>query len=98
MFGDAPRKRIVGEDGMGSKKDVVLNRNPVPDADPVLDRDVIAKDGPGLHEGHLTDIAVFADDSPFHHVGKRPDSRPFADGVRFVDSFGMNVEISHSHS
>mgnify|MGYP000256354291 CR=1 FL=1 len=57
-----PRGKVVGEGGVRTDEDVVLQRDAVPQLDAALDRDAVAHDDLVLDEAMGADIAVAADD------------------------------------
>ncbi|HSE20454.1 MAG TPA: hypothetical protein VLB68_02320 [Pyrinomonadaceae bacterium] len=77
------RIQIVGEDNIGSKKNIVGNMNMLPNADAILDGDVVAYPDARLDKSVVADITVFTDDDVSLNVGERPDTSAAPDALGF---------------
>ena len=88
--------QIVGEGRVRAQEDVILDPKPVPQIDPVLQRDAIPDDDVILHEAMRADIAVAANPRARQHHDKLPDAGPGADVVALQVGEWMNEDgIGH---
>lgn len=85
-----PRREIVRQNSIWTKKDIIGNVYVLPDADSVFDRDVVADRDSAFDKRVIADVAVIADTNVLQHVSERPDARAFANRICFNQRFLVN--------
>jgi hypothetical protein len=81
--GTATRHQIVSEHCVWSKENVVGHVNVFPQANAILNRDVVTDADAVFDEGMIPDVAVAAYSHVLLYVSKRPDAR----GISYVGCF-----------
>jgi hypothetical protein len=97
-FAEGPRLEIVGKDGRGAYKYIVLNANPVPDGDIILYRDPVSYPDPAFYIAALADIAVPADNRPREYVHVPPYPGAFTDVRGLYHRIFMDENIVRMHN
>src|SRR5205807_9194970 len=97
LLHEGPRPEVVGEGGVGADEHVVLDGDPVPHRDGVLEGHVPPEAGSALHVAVIADVAVGSDHRSGKDVGEGPDPSPAADVVRLAQGLGMNVDVGRRH-
>ena len=92
----AARREIVGQHSVWTKKNVIANVYVLPNADAILDRDVVAYRDSALDKSVIADIAMRSDANILQHVGKRPDARTLTNRVRLDQRFLVDESYCHA--
>ena len=82
--------QVVGKGRVGTHENVVLEFDPIPDLDAVLDHYAIPHHRSLLDEALTAEIAVPSDNSSTHHMGQGPDPSSGPHRIAFTQGLGMD--------
>jgi len=93
----ASRLQVISEHAVGSKESSILNRDPFPQSDSILDHHLVPDDDSRLDVTLFAHIAVPAQTRTLHHVAESPDASAGADRIGLDDRLRMDKDLVAIH-
>lgn len=86
-----PRVPIIGKRHSGANERVVLDRDPLPNTNLILDGNVVPNRCSAFYECVVTDIDIAANLCTLHDMRERPNARSASDLICFNERLWVNL-------